>query len=136
MGIAHLVDDKEIAKLRDTFEQLDTENKGTLPEKVLKDTCVKAGIRSQDFDKLCKGVLTEDNEINYSGWLAVNMKKQQYLKECYVWEAFRIFDKDGTGKISVQELEMMLSRDSPGVKNIQRRQTKQILDNFDKDKDG
>lgn len=38
-------------------------------------------------------------DINYSEFLAATMDEQIYMREDYLQTAFKMFDKDGSGKI-------------------------------------
>merc|ERR1712187_797791 len=52
--------------------------------------------------------------IDYTEFLGATASHQQLLQEEACWEAFRVFDKDGDGKISAAELRLMLERGCPG----------------------
>merc|ERR1711966_270561 len=54
------------------------------------------------IDADCGGV------IDYTEFLAATLERKQYLKEDVCWSAFRVFDFDGDGKVSRQELMTML----------------------------
>merc|ERR1712039_718185 len=49
-----------------------------------------------------------DGQINYTEFLAATMNKKQYQKESACWNAFRVFDIDGSGTISMEELKHVL----------------------------
>ena len=46
--------------------------------------------------------------INYTEFLAATMEQNLYLKEENLRNAFRMFDSDGSGKISVEEVKQIL----------------------------
>eukprot|EP00362_Geleiidae_sp_MMETSP1317_P000839 CAMPEP_0201281700 /NCGR_PEP_ID=MMETSP1317-20130820/3815_1 /ASSEMBLY_ACC=CAM_ASM_000770 /TAXON_ID=187299 /ORGANISM="Undescribed Undescribed, Strain Undescribed" /LENGTH=54 /DNA_ID=CAMNT_0047592315 /DNA_START=1146 /DNA_END=1310 /DNA_ORIENTATION=+ len=43
--------------------------------------------------------------VAYTEFIAATMDKRHYQTEEKLWEAFRVFDKDGSGKISADELK-------------------------------
>lgn len=45
---------------------------------------------------------------NYLEFLAATMEKNLYMKEEKLYNAFRMFDLDGSGKISAEELKQTL----------------------------
>jgi len=50
-----------------------------------------------------------DGEINYSEFLMAALNRNAVLTSERLEVAFRMFDKDGNGEISIQELKSMLS---------------------------
>merc|ERR1719277_2777923 len=46
--------------------------------------------------------------IDYTEFLAATLEKSAYIMEDTVWSAFRVFDKNGDGKISKEELNAVL----------------------------
>merc|ERR1719444_730509 len=49
--------------------------------------------------------------IDYTEFLAATLDKAKYLQEDVCWSAFRMFDKNGDGKISAEELKTVLEQD-------------------------
>ena len=47
-------------------------------------------------------------EIDYTEFLAATMEKSIYMKEEKLFMAFKMFDLDGSGKISADELKKVL----------------------------
>ena len=47
-------------------------------------------------------------EINYTEFLAATMDANVYLREDYLKTAFRMFDKDNSGKIDNEEVIALL----------------------------
>merc|ERR1719359_1680803 len=47
--------------------------------------------------------------IDYTEFLAATLDKKQYIQEDVCWSAFRVFDRNGDGKISMAELETVLA---------------------------
>jgi calcium-dependent protein kinase len=113
--IAGQLDDSQIKKLRETFTTLDGNGDGLLTVNEMKEGLAKAGFKEipadlatimQDIDSDGSGV------IDYTEFLAATIDKKHYLKEAAVWDAFKFFDKDGNGKISKAEIELVLGDDN------------------------
>lgn len=127
--IVHVIDDSDIQHLRETFECLDTRGEGTIPLDTLHTTISKSTHR-QDADSICRTLAGEFKEMDYSNWLSANVQPSQYLKEQYCWEAFRILDKDSSGKISVPELCQVLAKH--GLPHLDETHCEHLLAEFDK----
>mmetsp|Transcript_14175 Transcript_14175/g.24939 ORF Transcript_14175/g.24939 Transcript_14175/m.24939 type:complete len:109 (-) Transcript_14175:99-425(-) len=62
-----------------------------------------------DFESVLDGLDTDGSgSIDYSEFLASTLSRKQYLKEEAAWAAFRMFDKDGDGQITKEELALVL----------------------------
>lgn len=109
-AIGHVLEDKDIKLLKDTFAALDVEGDGVIEVETLKEALTDAGIAVKDIDEMCKG-LAVDGDISYSAFLAANVRRESYLKESYCHKAFRVFDKDGSGSINFAEFQQMMTRE-------------------------
>ena len=73
--------------------------------------------------------------IDYTEFLAATLDKRLYIKEDVCWSAFRIFDRNGDGKISKEELAQLMGdqsvEDVVGAKAIQT-----LMTSVDADGDG
>ena len=49
--------------------------------------------------------------IDYTEFLAATIDQQTFMRDDYLKTAFNMFDKDGSGKISVDELKQILGGD-------------------------
>ncbi len=56
---------------------------------------------------------THKNAINYTEFVGAAMNKAECLHEDRILKCFRMFDKDGNGKISVQEFRSMIEGSTP-----------------------
>uniref|UniRef100_A0A7S1MKU5 non-specific serine/threonine protein kinase n=1 Tax=Alexandrium catenella TaxID=2925 RepID=A0A7S1MKU5_ALECA len=112
--IAHRLDDKQIVKLRETFQKLDKNGDGTVTLAEMKEACGAAGLgKIGDMQKLFEEMdIDGSGEIGYTEFLAGMIDQKNYLQEELVWEAFRTFDRDGSGEIDIEELKTML-KESP-----------------------
>ncbi len=58
---------------------------------------------------ILRGADTDGNgTINYTEFLAATMDATTFLRESYIKTAFKMFDTDGSGKISASELHNLL----------------------------
>jgi len=139
-AVARQLDDNHIGHLHDVFVELDTNGDGVLSLQEMK----------QGFQKLCdRGLLTnEDIEewfqdmdldnsgfIDYTEFIAASIDKRQACQRDVCWSAFRVFDREGKGKISVQQLaDVLLDADVQGLFGDEFCQ--QMLNYFDRNHDG
>ena len=69
----------------------------------------KLGEKTDDIEALFKSIDTDKSgAINYTEFLASTMDHKLYMKEEKLYEAFKAFDKDGSGKISTEEVKQIL----------------------------
>ena len=112
--IASQCTEHEISDLKSKFEQLDTNGDGMLTFAELHE-----GLSSLPIAELREIWASVDIDqsgfIDYSEFLAATMDRSVYLQEKKLWEAFVTFDKDGSGKISAQELREVLGREGQGM---------------------
>jgi calcium-dependent protein kinase len=50
----------------------------------------------------------KNGKINYTEFIAASMSQNLYLKEEKVYQAFKMFDKNGDGFISSEEIKSIL----------------------------
>merc|ERR1712039_1141879 len=73
--------------------------------------------------------------IDYTEFLAATLDKQMYIQEDVCWAAFRVFDRNGDGKISKEEIAQVLG--DGDVKNLGNRdQLAELMRDVDKNGDG
>eukprot|EP00927_Polykrikos_kofoidii_P045323 TRINITY_DN3925_c0_g4_i1.p1 TRINITY_DN3925_c0_g4~~TRINITY_DN3925_c0_g4_i1.p1 ORF type:complete len:504 (+),score=117.99 TRINITY_DN3925_c0_g4_i1:98-1609(+) len=116
--IANKLDATEIAALRNTFLSLDKDCNGQLTVAEM-----KAGIQSAGLGEIAElqNIMEEvDSDgsgvIDYTEFLAAALDKKVYMQEEVCWSAFRVFDRNGDGHISQEELRLVLQDD--GVSNV------------------
>jgi len=123
--IAGQLNEDQIKSLRDVFTSLDKNGDGLLTHAELKDGLGKSGLKDipPDLAAILDGVDADGSGvIDYTEFLAATLDRQQYMKEDVCWAAFRVFDRNGDGHISKDELKQVLSNseveDALGAKAI------------------
>jgi len=136
--IAGQLGDTQIKALRDTFMQLDGNGDGLLTVNEMKEGLAKAGLKEipPDLQQIMEEVDSDGSGvIDYTEFLAATLDRAAYIKEDVCWSAFRIFDRNGDGKISKNEIEAMLG--SGDVESAMGAQAvADLLKDVDKDGDG
>merc|ERR1719364_409001 len=135
--IAGQLDDAAIKNLRDTFMQLDDNGDGLLSVKEMRDGLATCGLKEipADLQQIMEEVDSDGSGvIDYTEFLAATLDKKVYMAEDVCWQAFRIFDRDGNGKISKEEIKMVLNIDE--VKDAAGKELAEIMQEIDKNGDG
>jgi len=112
--IATQVSSKDIAHLKKVFETIDKNGDGNITLKELKDGL--SGVKNKDeLLAIMEGADTDGSgTINYTEFIAATMEQNMYLKEENLRSAFKMFDKDGSGKISITEMKQALGAELEG----------------------
>lgn len=106
--IATQVSSKDIDHLKKVFESIDKNGDGNITMKELKDG-LKDFKNKDELLAIMEGADTDaSGTINYTEFIAATMEQNMYLKEENLRNAFRMFDKDGSGKISIDEMKQAL----------------------------
>jgi calcium-dependent protein kinase len=136
-AIAHQLLDSEIAELKNAFIAVDINGDGCLTIAEVKDALTKAEINlPPDFDALI-GEIDSDGSgcIDYMEFIAATMDKRLYNQREVCWRAFRMFDRDGDGKISLAEFAKVLQDDSL-KRNLGHEKMHEMIKEFDLNGDG
>lgn len=113
--IAGQMSESDIADLRETFKALDVNSDGFLTVTELRDGIEKAHLRRPllDLDAVVEGVDADGSGlIDYTEFLAATLDKRVYLQRDVCFSAFAVFDQDGDGKITLDELKQILENGS------------------------
>jgi len=109
--LARQLNQDELKGLRDVFTSLDGNGDGKLTVAEMKEGIAKSGLKEipRDLQAIMEDIDSDGSgEIDYTEFLAATLDKQVYLKEDVCWQAFRVFDRNGDGKISKEELAEVL----------------------------
>jgi len=132
--IATQLSDDQIKGLRDIFVALDGNGDGTLTLKELKEGLEKANLKEipQNLKEIMEGIDTSgEGKIDYTEFLASTIDQQQLIKADVCWQAFRAFDKNGDGVISLDELKQVINDG-----DLQMMASKDLMAEVDKSGDG
>jgi calcium-dependent protein kinase len=107
--IASRVNNNEIKNLREIFVAMDSNGDGFLTYEELQSAFGKMNVNDVDLKELFDGMDNNKNGfINYTEFLAATIDEVSFLTEEKLLEAFRIYDEDKSGKISIDELNKVL----------------------------
>merc|ERR1712226_1477458 len=112
--IANQLNEDQIKALRETFMSLDGNGDGKLTVNEMKEGIAKAGLKEipPDLQQIMEDVDSDGSGvIDYTEFLAATLDRRVYMKEDVCWSAFRVFDRNGDGKISPDELKAVLGND-------------------------
>jgi calcium-dependent protein kinase len=136
--IASQLNEVQIKSLRETFLSLDSNGDGLLTLAEMRDGLAQAGITElpDDLKEIMEGLDADGSGvIDYTEFLAATIEKRQYIQEDVCWTAFRVFDMNGDGKITPNELRMVLNNGNVNsVVDVQA--TAEVLREVDKNGDG
>ena len=90
-------------------------------------------LAEEEVDRILKAADTDGNgELEYSEWVVATTDKKKLLTEERLMVAFKLFDKDGGGTISSDEIKQVL-----GVgKNIDEKVWREVIKESDPDGNG
>jgi calcium-dependent protein kinase len=125
---------EEIKKLKEEFDKIDVNKDGEISkEELIK--CLEVLYPSQEAINRAEEIFKEidfndDGTINFSEFLTVNIKKEKLLSEETLDKAFRMFDIDGNGYITIDELKKTMP-----LEITSRAGWKKLVGEVDKDGD-
>lgn len=107
--IASRLKDDDIKVLKEIFMSLDTNQDGTLTIEEIREGVLNIKDCKIDVEEVFSSIDTDKSGvINYTEFLAATIDQKVYLKEERLYEAFKAFDKDGSGKISTDEIKNVM----------------------------
>ena len=131
--IATRLKEDEINNLKDIFCALDLNNDGYLSLEELTIGCGKVKTLDFDLEKLFENIDTDKSGvINYTEFLAATIQQQVYHKEEKLMQAFSCFDRDKSGKISLNEIVKVIKTEQDEDLELLEEEIKQ----FDLNGDG
>eukprot|EP00927_Polykrikos_kofoidii_P067056 TRINITY_DN62592_c0_g1_i1.p1 TRINITY_DN62592_c0_g1~~TRINITY_DN62592_c0_g1_i1.p1 ORF type:complete len:619 (+),score=128.28 TRINITY_DN62592_c0_g1_i1:26-1858(+) len=110
-ALAWRASEEDTQQLRPIFESIDRDGSGYITVNELRGIFEDTGVTIPvDLQMLAKGSGTDGNDtIEYTEFIAAAMDKQKIMNEEVVWEAFKIFDQDGSGTVTRNELLKILT---------------------------
>ena len=130
-----MVKKEEIQEYRNIFEQFDTNS----DERLLREELIKGfshtmseGEAKEEVNRLMDHIDNDKNNfIEFEEFLSAFMDKKKLLKEENIMETFMLFDKDGSGKITLDELKIILTGNSDVKENVWEEMVLSIDQNSD-----
>ncbi|KAJ4811741.1 Calcium-dependent protein kinase [Rhynchospora pubera] len=106
--IAESLSEEEIAGLREMFTAMDTDNSGAITYDELKEGLRKYGSTLNDteiHDLMEAADIDNSGTIDYGEFIAATLHLNKLDREEHLVAAFSYFDKDGSGYITIDELQ-------------------------------
>jgi calcium-dependent protein kinase len=125
---------EEISKLRDVFIQLDTDGNGVLSREELTQGFKILGLKSvEDIEDIIQRCDADGSGfIDYSEFLTATINWREALSRERLEAAFKAYDIDGSGKITVEEIKLFIG----GNDNIEEGEWRQVIEGVDQNGDG
>mmetsp|Transcript_44586 Transcript_44586/g.95027 ORF Transcript_44586/g.95027 Transcript_44586/m.95027 type:complete len:481 (+) Transcript_44586:90-1532(+) len=131
--IAQHVKDEHLSQLKAVWSMMDDNKDGTLTIEELNIGMNKIGATFPDMDKILRAIDTDGSgKVDYTEFIAATLDHKEYKSKAVLWQAFRVFDKDGDGVITKQELTQVLQMDEIADSN----KIAQIIEEVDANGDG
>ncbi|GJV37240.1 calcium-dependent protein kinase SK5-like protein [Tanacetum coccineum] len=106
--IAETLSEEEIGGLKELFKMIDTDNSGTITFEELKEGLRRVGselMESEIKDLMDAADIDNSGTIDYGEFLAATVHLNKLEREENLVSAFSFFDKDGSGYITIDELQ-------------------------------
>ncbi|KAE9618352.1 hypothetical protein Lal_00047605 [Lupinus albus] len=106
--IAERLSEEEIGGLKELFKMIDTDNSGTITFEELKNGLKRVGsnLMESEIKSLMEAADIDNNgTIDYGEFLAATLHLNKMEREENLVAAFAYFDKDGSGYITIDELQ-------------------------------
>lgn len=132
--IAENLSEEEIAGLRELFKMIDTDGSGHITFEELKIGLERVGSNLKDFEiyELMQAADVDNSgTLDYGEFIAATLHLNKVEKEDHLVAAFSFFDKDGSGYITLDELQ--LACEEFGLQDVQ---LEEMIQEVDQDNDG
>jgi len=137
--IASQLNETQLMALRDIFMALDDNSDGLLTAAEMREGLAKAKLQDipDDLQQILRDVDSDGSGvIDYTEFLAATLDKRVYAEEDVCWAAFRVFDIDGDGVITKEELKKVLQGDENMAQLLGGKSVEEVIKEIDKDGDG
>ena len=130
--IASRLSEDDIKKIKEIFQKIDVDNDGKLSyEEMKKAVSLTDEIKIEFNEEIFKSIDTDNSGcIEYTEFISACIEKNIYLNKEKLKEAFKLFDADGSGKISRAEIQKVLHMDKKS------NELESIMSKHDTNKDG
>ncbi|XP_047341339.1 calcium-dependent protein kinase 19-like [Impatiens glandulifera] len=133
--IAENLSEKEIQGLKAMFSNIDTDKSGTITYEELKTGLAQLGskLTEAEVKQLMEAADVDGNgSIDYIEFITATMHRHKLDRDEDVYKAFQYFDKDNSGYITRDELEIAMKEHGMGDEAT----IKDIISEVDSDNDG
>ena len=125
---------EEIRGLKDEFEKFDVNKDGEISKEELIQ-CLEVNYPYQEAVNRANQIFSEidfnnDGSINFSEFLTANFKKEKLLSDDALEKTFKLFDLDGNGFITIDEL-----KESMPIEITSKSGWEELIEEVDKDGD-
>lgn len=110
-AVAYQLSENDITTLHNLFSRIDKNHAGLLPKDELENALRDMGVPiNQEIKQLIDVIDSDGNgAIEYSEFIAACLDHKFYEQESVCRAAFRVFDLDGDGKITLEELHKVFA---------------------------
>ncbi|KAL0344861.1 UNVERIFIED_CONTAM: Calcium-dependent protein kinase [Sesamum radiatum] len=132
--IAENLSEEEIAGLKEMFKMIDVDNSGQITLEELKNGLERVGANLKDSEivgLMQAADVDNSGTIDYGEFVAAMLHLNKIQREDHMYAAFSYFDKDGSGYITQDELQ--LACEQFGLENVR---IEDIIREVDQDNDG
>ena len=136
MYISSKLSEKDIGCLRETFKKLDLNSDGFISKDELRLAMNKfQNIRDQDLEYITNGLDFNFNGlIDYTEFITACLQVQVYTDSGLLKSAFKFFDKDQSGFITLDELKEAIGGNDIGINDDSK--INEMMREADKNQDG
>ncbi|KAL1814116.1 hypothetical protein ACET3Z_024181 [Daucus carota] len=132
--IAEKLSEEEIGGLKELFKMIDTDNSGTITFDELKEGLKRVGseLMESEIQHLMDAAdIDNSGTIDYGEFLAATVHLNKLEREENLVSAFSFFDKDGSGYITIDELQQACNEFGLGEAHLD-----EMIREIDQDNDG